>query len=404
MRRLLGYLVAVAIVAGSIWLAAYLVSLAPEPERREPPPQVPFVQTGRAVAASGAIPIYGAGTVRPSAEIDVAPLVSGSVAWLNPAFQSGGQIKAGETILRIDDADYVFRLREAEADLEARQAVLLETQEVAEIARTEFEQFSQLQREAGSSAGQLGPLALKEPQLKAAQAGLRLAEVRIEDAKLGLSRTEVLAPFDGYVLSESVEAGQFISAGQVFGRLYSADAVDVAVPLSDSNAALIPGLWQLRAGDSERRVAARVIAAYGDARYAWNGYVDRAEASVDKQTRTIDAIVRVPNPFKAGALVDGTRQPRGGPPLLVGRFVDVEIRGFVPESYFRLPRAALRTGDEAWVVSDEKVSIVPVRALQRSNDEALVIGDLQDGQLVITGGIQFVTEGMVVQTGAGSAQ
>ena len=49
------------------------------------------------------------------------------------------------------------------------------------------------------------------------------------------------------------------------------------------------------------------------------------------------------------------------------------------------------------------MGIVPVRVLQRIDDEAFVTGALWDGQLVVTGGIQFVTEGMVVRTGADTA-
>ncbi len=400
MGRLLGYLIAVAILAGAAGLAVYLVSLAPEPERQAPPPQVPYVQTGQAVSATGAVPIQGAGTVRPSTEIDIAPLVGGSVAWLSPAFQSGGRIKAGQPVLRIDPVDYRNRVREAEADLEARTADILALREEAEFAREEFEQFSRLQGSTGSVTDLLGPLALREPQLKAAEAELRRSQARLDDAQLALSRTELLAPFDGYVLSESVDKGQFVNAGQAVGRVYAADAVEVAVPLTDADAALIPGLWALRAGDSERRVGARVFAEYGDTRFAWSGYVDRAEASVDQQTRTINAIVRVPDPFSAGTLVSGSRR-RDDPPLLVGRFVDVEIRGAAPSTYFRLPRAALQPDHEVWTVHDNKVSIVKVQILQRSNDEVLVVGELEDGQVVITGGIQFATEGMVVQTGPG---
>ena len=405
MGKLIGFLVAVAIIAGSVALAYYLVSLAPEPERREPPPQIPFVQSARVVAGSGAIPVYGAGTVRPSAEIDIAPLVTGRVTWLDPGFQSGGRVKAGQTILRIEDADYLNRVRQAEADLEARRVALYIAQEEASFARTEFEEYSRQQTEAGSSVGEPGPLALREPQLKAAQAELNRVEVQVAAAKLALSRTEVQAPFDGYVRAESVDVGQFVTAGQTVGRLFASDAVEVVVPVSDASAALIPGLWKLRAGDSSRRVATRVIARFDEKDYAWRGYVDRAEVSIDEQTRTIDVIVRVPNPFSAGTPVDGASGPGGTPPLLVGKFVEVEIRGLAPQSYFRIPRPALQTGNEVWTVrEDKKVSIVPVRVLQRVNDEVFAMGDLEDGQLVIVGGIQFVTEGMVVQTGTALAR
>ena len=405
MNRAIGYVVAAAIVGGSIWLASYLVSLAPEPERQEPPPQIPFAQIGQVAAGSGPIPVYGAGTVRTSAEVDISPQISGRVAWMDPGFQSGGRVEKGEPIFRIEDTDFLYRVREAEVAIEARQAELSVIQEEAAFARTEFEKYSRLQLDAGSSVSEPGPLALREPQLKAAQAALDREKVRLAGAKLALSRTEVRAPIDGYVLEESLEASQMVAAGQVVGRLSAADAVEVVVPLSDAMAALIPRLWKLRAGDSDRRVAARVTASYGDAAYAWQGYVDRAEVSLDEQTRTIDAILRVPNPFSSGRLVAGTTSSGGSPPLLVSKFVEVEIKGIAPETYFRVPRPALRPGHEVWVVGeDRKVSIVPVRVLQRVNDEAVVTGALQDGQLVITGGIQFVTEGMVVQTGAGPAQ
>ncbi len=395
------YIIALAIVAGSVWLAWYLVSLAPEPEQVEIPPRIPFVQTGRIAAGSGSLPVQGTGTVRPGGVVDIAPLVSGSVVWLEPAFQTGGRIERGQPIVRIDESDYRNRLREAEADLEVREARLSEVLEEAQIARNEFEQFSRLQRETGSLPGQLGPLALREPQIRAARAAATLAAVRTDAAKLALSRTQVEAPFAGHIVAESVEVGQYVVAGQSVGRILAADAVEVVVPLSDASAALIPGLWALRAGSAERQVAARVTAEYGDRSYAWRGYVDRAEVTLDDQTRTIDVIVRVPEPFTSGTQVSGTRSPGGLPPLLVGKFVSVEILGRAPEGYFRVPRAALQSGNQVWVVRpDRTAGIVPVRVLHRHDDQALVAGELQDGGLVITGGIEFVIEGMAVQAAA----
>lgn len=405
MSRVIGYVIAVAIVAGSFGLAAYLVSLAPEPEQQEPPPQIPFALTGKVAGGTGAIAVRGSGTVRTSAEIEITPQVGGRVTWMDPGFQSGGRVEAGQTIFRIDDSDFLNRVREVEVDIEARQAELAVIQEEAAFAKAEFEKYSRLQREAGSAIGEAGPLALREPQLKAAQAAIDREQVRLADAKLALSRTEVRAPFAGYVLTESLETGQLVTAGQAVGRIFAADFVEVVVPLSDAKAALIPRLWTLRAGDSDRRVAVRVVATYGDASYSWNGYVDRAEVSLDEQTRTIDAIVRVPDPFASGVRVDGASGLGGAPPLLVSKFVDVEIQGVAPDSYFRVPRPALRPGNEVWVVGDgQRVRIVPVRVLQRANDEAVVVAALEDGQLVITGGVQFVTDGMLVQTRADLTQ
>ena len=401
MRRFLNLLLALAIVAGSILLAAFLISLAPEPEQRELPSPLPFVTTAPVFAGSGSIPVFGAGTVRPSAEIDIAPQVGGRVVWVDPALRSGGRIEAGQTMFRIEEADYVNRLREAEAALADRRVAMLEAEEEAAIARDELERYTERQGDSALDV-EASPLALREPQLAAARAALEREEARVADANLALSRTRVNAPFNGFVRDESVDVGQFVAPGQSLGRLFAADEVEVVVPLADANAALIPNLWALGAGDGEQAVAVRVIAQYGASRYAWDGYVDRADASVDEQTRTIDVIVRVPEPFRAGVRADGADAPDGGPPLLVGKFVDVEIEGLAPERYFRVRRAALQPGNEVWAIgAGGAVTIVPVRALQRGDDEVYVTGDLQDGQAAITGGIQFATDGMRVRTGEG---
>ena len=414
------WLLPAAILLGALAAAVVMVRLRPEPPLREPPSLLPFVSTAPAEARQGSIPVFGAGTVRPRAEIDVAAEVGGRVAWVAPAFQSGGRVGAGEALFRIDDADYRNRVQQARANVAAQRVALLQAEEEARIARAEYESFRR-RSAGGSSSGQPNPLALREPQLEAARAALARDSASLADAELALARTEVVAPFSGVVREETVAVGQFVGPGQSVGRLFADDAVEVAVPLADGDAALIAGLWALGAGDGNRRVAAAVSARYGDMTYAWSGYVDRAEAALDEQTRTIDVVVRVPRPMAGGAPVGGgvagggvaggapaggdpaapSRESGAAPPLLVGQFVEVRIDGAAPERYFAIPRAALRTGNEVWALRDgNRVAIVPVRVLQRADEVAYVAGGLEDGQPVVVSGIRIATEGMAVRTGA----
>ena len=408
MSRRRSFLIAAGILGGAVVLAAVMIALRPDPPLREPTSQAPFVTTAPATGRDGAIPVYSAGTVRPRAEIDVAAQINGKVASVVPAFQSGGRVSAGEVLFRIDDADYLNRVQQASANVAAQLVALLQAEEEARIARAEYEGF--LRRRGGSAPpGEASPLTLREPQLAAARAALARDSAALADAELALSRTEVRAPFSGIVRTEVVDVGQFVAAGQGVGRLYADDAVEVVVPLSDADAALIPDLWMLDAGDGDASVQATVIAEYGDRAWAWSGYVDRAEAALDEQTRTIDVVVRVPDPFAGGratTLEDGgagasSDDGRGGPPLLVGQFVEVRIEGAAPEQYFTVPRAALRTGNEVWALrQDTLVTIVPVGVLQRADELVYVTGPLVDGQAVVLTGVQFATEGMLVRTGA----
>lgn len=404
MSGLKRFLLAGGILVGCIILAVVLVARRPEPARRPAPSRVPFAVTASVVGGTGSIPVSGAGTVRPRAEIDVTAEVAGRVVWVAEAFQSGGKVQSGELLFRIDDADYRTRVEQSRASVAFQEVELLRVTEEARIARSQYDRFNALRQDTGSGE-ETSPLALWEPQLDAATAALARDKATLAAAELQLARTLVHAPFAGVVLDESVDVGQFVGVGHGVGRMYASDEVEVVVPLTDAGAALIPGLWQMEAGGSDRGVEARVVAAYGDQRYSWQGYVDRAEAALDERTRTIEVIVRVPNPFAPGVPVSadtlGDAGDQAGPPLLVGKFVEVEIGGVAPGEYVRVERQALQPGNEVWVVRDGTVHIVSVRVLQRSDDTAFLTGALEGGEEAIIGGIQVAIQGMSVRTGSG---
>ena len=335
--------------------------------------------------------------MRPSSPVRIAAAVSGRVMWVSPSFQSGRRVAAGTVLFRIEQARYVHQLREAEAELAARRTDLLKQEEEAQLARVEYQGFL-LRDPSAVSSDFASPLVFHEPQLETARAAVAREEAHVEKAKRSLASTAVTAPFDSYVREQTVAVGQILTTGEPVGRLFAADSVEVVVPLSDEQALLIPEVWTDRESDGVGPPA-RVTAEFGDVKYFWEGVVDRVEAALDERTRTIDAVVKVSDPFKPGVAETPRETGLARPPLLVGKFVRVQIEGIAPKSYFRVPRAALQPGDEVWTVGDDgRVSIVPVRIFHRGNDEAFVTGALGGKQAVVTGGLQFATDDMVVQT------
>jgi len=388
--RLRNVLIATGIVGGALVLAVVAVLLRPEPPRSAPTTQTPVVTTAPVVEWSEPLLVTGSGSVRPSAEIDVASQVGGKVEWVSPDFVSGGRVEAGELLVRIEAADYQNRVAQARAQVAQDEVALLQAEEEARIAADEFRRF----QARNGTTGDPSPLTLRQPQLDAARAALERARAALADAELALGRTEIRAPFDGVVRSESVDVGGLASAGQSLGRLYAADLVEVVVPLSDADAALLTGVWDLRAGAADRRLPTKVFTELGTRRFRWDGYVDRAEAALDEQTRTIDIVVRVPSPFDPGLPVDAREET--GPPLLVGQFAQVEMEGRTGD-YHLIPRAGLRVDNEVWVVEDGRVRIVPVTVVQTRDNDVFVQGDLADGDAVIVSGVSLVTDGMQVE-------
>ncbi|MEM8601415.1 MAG: biotin/lipoyl-binding protein [Bacteroidota bacterium] len=428
------------LVTGAL-VAFLLVSMRSEPPRQPPPPQTPLVQTAQIAVGGGALEVRGSGTVRPRAEVALAPQIAGRVVYVAPSLVSGGRVRQGETLVRIDPADYQNRVQQAQADVEQQRVTVRQAEEESRVARAEYERFQERQQrraadpyagiDADDYAARVVPsaasptvfpadpppgadgappdsarlaLVFREPQRQAAQAALGRAEAALADAELALGRTSLTAPFAAVVRSETVDRGSYVAPGQALAQLYAADVLEVVVPLSQDEATLLPGLFQLRAGVADRRVPARVVATYGAARYAWDGYVDRAESALDETTRTINVVVRVPNPFRSGERVGGTdttgsQQISEAPPLLVGSFVDVAFQGAQIEAYAVVPRRSLRRGNEVWTIEqDSLLRIVPVRVLQQTDSDVFIVADgLDPSQRIVTSDLQAVTDGMTVR-------
>jgi RND family efflux transporter MFP subunit len=392
MTRNTKILLTVGIPAGALALMVILTAIRPEPPRTPAPERVPSVTTSPVVANSGALPVRGNGTVRPRAEVELAPQVAGQVAWVSPSLVSGGRFARGDVLVRLDSADFVNAVAQARAQVAQDSVGVLEAAEEARIAREEYEQFAARR----GLSGEPSPLVLREPQLQAARANLARSQAQLANAELALSRTRLTAPFDGVVRVEGVDEGAFAPVGLGLAQIYASDAVEVLIPLTDRDAASLPGLFELRAENRSRTIPATVTAEFGGRRYNWSGYVDRAETALDEVSRTIDVVVRVENPFRPGTPEDGAAAGSGAPPLLVGQYVDVSIQG-ASGDFQVVPRRALRPGNEVWAVADSLVRIVPVEVLQQADEQVWVRGDFGDYREAITSGVSLATNGMKVR-------
>ena len=403
MSRRVGYLLAAAILIGLIGAAGLLIGQRPELSLRPPDVRIPVALTEPVQAGVGPLPVRGFGTVRPREEVDVAAEVGGRVVWVAPAFVRGGRIGRGDVLFRLDDADHRHRIARAETQIAEQQVELLRAEEEARIARSQYERFRS--RRNAPPAEEAGPLVFWEPQVAAARAGVERARIALEEARLGLSRTEVRAPFTGLVRTESIGAGQFVEAGRAVGRIYATDVFEVVVPLADAEAALVPGLWATGAGGADGRIAASIVIDYDGLRFTWDGHVDRVDPTLDEQTPTVDIIVHVADPMAAGVYAGGgsadpAADVTNSPPLQVGRLVEVQFAGATPAEYFTVRRAALRPGDEVWVVRGDNLRIVPVRVAQADDDVVHVTGALRAGEPAVVDGIEVAVDGMAVQSAA----
>ena len=185
------------------------------------------------------------------------------------------------------------------------------------------------------------PLARREPQLAEANAALESAKAQLADAQLALSRTAVVAPFDGRVREENVDVGQFASPGQSLGRVFATDIVEVALPITDDELGRL-GL-PLAFAETARNPGPEVVfsASVAGQPRQWIGRVTRSSAAVNAQTRLINVIAELDDPYGAGS--------DNGAPMAPGLFVNAEIAGTKIENLLVAPRSAIRGGNNIFI-------------------------------------------------------
>lgn len=312
----------IGVLAAGLLTNRILSSGSTAPQVRAGSSATPLVDIIKPLVRDVPIQLKETGTVQVRNSIELSPQVNGRVLFVSPTLLPGGQFKKDEVLFRLDDADYQASINRASADLAAAQADLQVEQVEASIARREWEMVNPGQP--------IPPNVAREPQRAKAEAAVQAAEAALVDARLDLNRVTFSLPFDGRVLSSSIEVGQNLVAGQSYGRAYDPQGIEVSVPInSTALSVLSPAVGrdalvrpqQSQFSQSDRSYPARVA---------------RANAEVDQQTR----LARLTLEFDQSIS------------LLPGEFVDVEISGPVVEGAYVFPESTIQENRTVWVVKD----------------------------------------------------
>jgi len=310
------------------------------------------------------------GVVEARTITDVIPQVSGRVIEVSPEFRAGARIQKGGLLFRIDPADYQLAVERTLAEIEAARSelALLEAQSMAE-RQVWNQQFPDRK---------IPDLIAKVPQIAAAKARIHSAEAARQAAELSLGRTVVRTPFDARVLNTQLEVGQVVNTGSNVGSVFSVDSLEIAVPVSLQQLALI--------GNAIGQYAE--ITRVGSADVALSGAVVRQAAALNETTRL-------------GTLYVAAEESSS---LMLGEFVGIQIEGNDAPQALRVPAASLTSRDQVWVVNNGMLETRRVEVLGNDSDVAIVkTFDMADGIVAVPPAEGRVGLPVTVQMEAGLA-
>lgn len=369
LRRLLAIFVPLLILGFAFLVVGMMASNKPEAEvkkRRDPSLAVMATQ---AYSDTVVLDVVVQGQSRPRTEVDLSPQVGGKVVYVSPQFVAGGKFSKGDILLKIEEADYNVAVLRAQAGVARAQQLVIREKAEGEIARQDWADLGR--------GGEPSPLTLRQPQLAEAEANLLSAQADLDNAKLQLSRTVIRAPFNGRIRDRFADIGQFVSPGTRLARVFSTEAVEVPLSLSDADLTRLNVSLDMNTTKRSDAPDVTLSAIIAGKRQEWPGKIVRTDGTFDPQTRTLSAIAEVLDPFGKGASADGT-------PLPPGLFVDADILGKTLVNAIVIPRDALRPEDKVYVVDDQgEASSRDAVVLDTNAERAVLASGVAPGEYVI---------------------
>ncbi|WFS17841.1 efflux RND transporter periplasmic adaptor subunit [Pseudomonas sp. 905_Psudmo1] len=295
---------------------------------------------------------------------EVRPQVNGIIQ--KRLFTEGSEVKAGQQLYQIDPATY-------EATFKSAQATQLSAKSLAD-------RYKLLVADKAVS---------QQAYDEARAAGLQ-ADAALEQARIDLRYTKVMAPISGRIGRSAVTEGALVSNGQAnaMATIQQLDPIYVDVTQSSKELLrlrrdLAEGRLQ-KASDSAAKVALKLE---DGSRYAHEGTLEFSEVAVDESTGSVTLRAVFPNPDHL---------------LLPGMFVHAELLSGVKQNAILAPQQGVtrnqRGEPTAMVVgADNKVELRVLKADRTAGSAWLVEEGLNEGDRLITEGLQFVQPGAEVK-------
>ena len=332
------------------------------------PPATPVVV---APVRQGDLDIYlfAIGTVTPLNVAVVRPRVDGQI--ISIAFNEGQLVQKGDLLAQIDPRPFKTQLTLAAGQLARDQALLGN-------ARADLKRYRALLA-LDSISDQL--VDTQASLVRQYTATVQASQGGVDNAKLQLSNTQVIAPITGRVGLRRVGPGNIVHTSDTDGLVVITQLQPVGVIFAIPEDALPQVIKRLRTGDLIP------VDAYDRAQKEklGTGRLLAADNQIDTTTGTIKLKAEFPNADDA---------------LFANQFVNVRMPVEVRRKATLVPTAAIQRGSAGtfvYVVKDDHtVAVIPVKTGPTQGEVTVIDSGVSSGAMVVIGGADRLRAGVKV--------
>jgi RND family efflux transporter MFP subunit len=302
-----------------------------------------------------------AGVVRARYETDLGFRVAGKM--VARLVNVGDRVRAGDVVARLDPRDLQLQVESADAELTAA------TSSLAQAAADE----SRYQNLRARGYAAVADYERKKAAKDEAEGRVERARRALDLAHNQLAYAELKADADGVITATLAEAGQVVALGQAVARLAHRGEMEAAVALPETR------LAEARQSDASVRL-------WSDPNRRFSARLRELSPQADATTRTYAARFTIENPDDAVAL---------------GMTATVVLSHPSDTMVARVPLAAILnrgSGPTVYRVDDTGVlERRPVTMSSFNEVAALITSGLDDGDQIVTLGVQMLQAGQKVR-------
>ncbi|MDJ0950428.1 MAG: efflux RND transporter periplasmic adaptor subunit [Alphaproteobacteria bacterium] len=311
------------------------------------------------------------GRAKASGEVNLSFRVAGPLI-ARPA-NVGDQVKRGDVLARIDPRDFEVALQNAEGQLERERARLVR-------AQADFERIVQIRRTDPGAASEAALDQVRQVR-DSARASIKAFEAQVAAASDDLGYTNLIAPYDGLIVSTYVENFEYVQAQQPILRLLDNSSVEFTIYVPESLIGYAPYVQSVKVQfDALPGVEVE-------------GKVKEISKEASQATRTYPVVLRMPQPE--------------GAEILPGMAGKASIAAKLPESAkevgINVPATAVFSPDDTgksyvWVLNEgsKTLSRREVQVDRLTAFGVLVKSGLEAGEWIVFKGVNSLRDGQKV--------
>lgn len=374
-------------------IAFIIYITAPKPQRNNEAKPVRLVSTMALKRSSERPQWLGGGEISAAQRVQLSPQVMGRIGKLAAEAVPGAELEEGQLLASIEKRDYQLQVQQQKAAVIQAQATLDLEKGQALLAKEEYElAVNQILARKGAQRGDVQPLSaegnalvLREPQIAAAEAGLKTAQADLALMQLSLQRTHIIMPFKGQIISRSASIGSQVNTNDALFDLVATDEFWLQVKVSQKFLPLLDSTQPVIIQQGKYRREAEIL---------------HSLIEVDARDRQAKILISIKNPVSNKARKDKANDDSEEfllDHLLLGSYVDCILFAKPIDDVYVLQNRYIKEGGYVWVVNDNKLYKRDLIMAYQGRERTWVESGFIEGDLLLTSSLGVITEGTPVR-------